>query len=90
MLSQVALYGRTRIEPEVVTLVYGEDKAPDASYAPSGYLSNQDQAVTDIQKATWAHAAGRGFFGLGQGDPENVHAVCQEAVGDMIREANGG
>lgn len=90
MLSAASLYGKTTIEPEVVTLRYGTDQPPGQSYAPTGHLGDDDAKVTDTQKATWAHQQGRAFYGLGQGDPEAVHAVCQEAVGEMIREANGG
>jgi hypothetical protein len=90
MLSEPSLYGKTRIEPEQVTLIYGEDKPPSQSHSPTGYLSPGDAKVTDVQKAQFAHAAGRGFYGIGEGDPENVSKVGQAAVDHWIREAGGG
>lgn len=90
MLSQVALYGRTAIEPEQVTLVYGEDRPPDISRSPTGYIDDGDKKVTDVEKATFAHQQGRDFYGIGQGDPENVTTVAQDNVNQMIIEANGG
>lgn len=58
MLSQESLYGHTTIEPRLVTLRYGTGRAPDRSAAPSGYISDADRAVTDVQKAEWAHGGG--------------------------------
>jgi hypothetical protein len=90
MLSEPSLKGRTRIEPELITMVYGTDSAPSKSYSPTGYLSKSDEKTTDVKKATIAHAAGRGFYGLGQGDPENVAKVGQEYVNEAILEHNAG
>lgn len=90
MLSYVSIYGRTTIAPDVVTLTYGLDKPPDASRSPTGYKDDRDDAVTDVQKATWAHQQSRGFYGLGAGDPENVSKTGQAAIDLMIREAGGG
>jgi hypothetical protein len=91
MLSQASLLGRTEVAGEIVTLRYGTGSAPSGSAAPTGYISEQDKAVTDMQKAQWAHTwqSRRGvlrpFYGMGQGDTEAVVAVCQENLDDYIR-----
>lgn len=90
MLSQQSLYGRTTIESDLITLIYGEDATPSASVSPTGYISEQDKATTDSDKAKWAHEQKREFYGLGEGDPENVSRVCQASLNEMIREANRG
>jgi hypothetical protein len=88
MTSQESLYGRTTIEPEVVTLRYGTGQPPSSSRAPTGYMSKSDRATTDEAKAMHAHSAGRGFYGLGAGDGENVTKVAQENVNELIVATN--
>lgn len=90
LLSEVSLLGRTTVEPSVVTLVYGTDEPPGVSAAPTGELSDKDKSVTDVQKATWAHEQGRGFYGIGPGDAENASRIGQAVIDEMIRQANGG
>ncbi len=94
MLSQTSLYGRTRIEPDQVTLVYGTDTTPVGSAAPSGYLSKSDKSITDTEKAKYAHEGQsakrvkRGFYGFTEEDRTNVINVAQNSLNDLIRETN--
>lgn len=90
MLSAQKLYGRTTIEPRKVTLIYGDQTAPTHSVSPTGYISEKDKKITDVEKAAYAHESGRAFYGIGPGDAENVSAVSQEALNMLIRDANGG
>lgn len=87
LLSQVSLYGKTTIEPRVVTLVYGTDEPPSNSAAPTGYMSDADESVTDTEKAQYAHIKGRGFYGWAAEDKTNVIAVCQENLDGYIKES---
>jgi hypothetical protein len=88
MTSQEALYGRTTIEPELVTLRYGNDTPPSVGKSPTGHISASDKRVTDVEKAMHAHDQGRGFYGVGAGDKAAVIAVAQENLDDYIRERN--
>jgi hypothetical protein len=87
-LSQVSLYGRTTIEPEQVTMIYGTDQPPDQSYSPNKYISESDKETSDVEKGTYLTQQGRSFYGLATSDAENVAAVCQVAINDAITEAN--
>lgn len=90
MLSQESLYGRTRIEPEAVTLVYGTGSPPSSSGAPTGYMSKGDAKTPDTIKAALAHSSNRDFYRANDDDAKNVTAVLQETVNQMIRSCNGG
>lgn len=96
MTSFVSLYGRTTIAPDEVVLRYGTGEPPDSSAAPSGHMSDADRARTDVEKAAYAHAGQsrkgikRPFYGVGQGDPENVAKVAQDNLNEMIKEHNSG
>jgi hypothetical protein len=95
MLSQTSLYGRTTIEPEQVTLRYGTDATPAGSAAPSGTISDADKAVTDTQKASWAHSGQsqqqvvRAFYAATEEDARNVSACAQTNLNQYIRESSG-
>lgn len=88
MLSQQSLYGKTTIEPFRVTLRYGEDTPPSNSKSPTGYISDQDKSVTDVQKATWAHEQGRGFYAATGEDRHNVVGMLQKDLDGYVRERN--
>jgi hypothetical protein len=94
MLSQQSLYGRTRIEPDQVTLVYGTGQPPSGSAAPSGYSSKADRETPDVLKASLAHSGQgrkgirRPFYEATREDAENVSAVAQENLNEYIRETN--
>jgi hypothetical protein len=64
MLSIVSLKGDTRIEKNEVTIGYGTAKPPDGS--STGYLSEADKSITDIEKAYFAARQNRAFFQLDQ------------------------
>jgi hypothetical protein len=85
MLSQESLYGRTTVSRDAVRLVYGTGQPPTVSKAPTGHLSDQDRGVTDVEKAAFAHAQGRSFYGMNAEDEANVTAVFLEAVDRHIR-----
>ncbi len=92
MLSKTSLGAASTITKDEVIVGYGTNQAPDRSYAPTGYISDADKKVTDLQKAEWAHSGGkhgikRQFFGIGAGDAEAVTEVCQKALDEYIRES---
>ena len=54
MLSQKSLYGRTTIDPKLITMIYGTNAPPDRTR--NGVpLSDADKAITDTEKAYYAH-----------------------------------
>ena len=56
MLSEEFLKNRTKIEAKEITMVYGIDKPPEK--AKTGVpLAKANEAVTDVQKAYFAHTA---------------------------------
>ncbi len=56
MLSHLSLIGRTRIAAHEVTMVYGIDAPPSAGGSPTGLVSAADAAITDAEKAAFAHS----------------------------------
>ena len=58
--SQKSLYGRTTIKSKHVTMIYGTNQPPDraAFGSPTAKQFEQDQKVTDTEKAYFAHASG--------------------------------
>jgi hypothetical protein len=97
MLSQLSMEGRSTIEPKQVTMIYGIDKPPVTAPAfgnPDPKLLEQDQKVTDCQKAYFAHTGQskknivRPFYMLIDDDAEKIVELCQENLNDLIRETN--
>jgi len=93
MLGITALKGQTEIEQKKVTLRYGWGAQTHQSFAPTGYLSKQDEKRTDREKAEYAHTGGkhgivRRFYAIGQGDAEAALEVGQGNLNDYIRETN--
>ncbi|MHB8359796.1 MAG: hypothetical protein ACYDCP_09925 [Thermoplasmataceae archaeon] len=91
MLSQLSLFGRTTIEPRLITLRYGIDAPPDRSTSPNGFFDREtDGKVTDLQKAEWAHTQtpdkpARRFYDFGAGDAEALADVARESLHAYIR-----
>jgi hypothetical protein len=91
MVSRLSLYGRTKIEPKLVTLVYGIDAPPDSSAAPTGYISNADKSTTDVRKAYYAHTGQgphgtkRRFYEATNEDAVKLAELVQENLNDYIR-----
>jgi hypothetical protein len=54
MLSRKSLIGRTTIEPDVVTMIYGTGEPPSGT-TTGVKMTAQDEKVTDIEKAYYAH-----------------------------------
>ena len=96
MLSQRSMYGRTRIESKEITMIYGIDKPPDRAVfgTPGEDLFKQDEKVTDVQKAYFAHTGQsakkitRPFYEVNEDDGKAVSELCQETWNDLIRETN--
>lgn len=88
MLSPRSLAGQQDIQDDVVTMQYGTGEYPDSSM--TGYLDADDEAATDIEKATEAHAAGRRFYEL---DEHIIDHYCmpivKESLGQHFRERAG-
>jgi hypothetical protein len=91
MLSQTSLFGRTTIEPRLITMIYGVDAPPDRSASPNGFFDPEtDGKITDVEKAELAHKAGgnrpaRPFYGPGEGDLEALCEVARENLHGYIR-----
>jgi hypothetical protein len=103
MLSQKSLYGRTKIDSKEVTMIYGIDQPPDraAFGSPPAALFARDQKVTDVQKASFAHASGgrnskgqftgggkRRFYEVDESDGQAVMELCQENLVGYITDTN--
>jgi hypothetical protein len=96
MLSQKSLYGRTKIESKQVTMTYGTDTPPDrATFGnPTAKQFAQDQKVTDVQKAHFAHTGQskqkivRPFYQLIDDDADKIVELCQENLNGLIRDTN--
>jgi hypothetical protein len=94
MLSRISLFGRTRVEPQLVTMVYGINKPPWESAAPTGYIDDEDLEVTDTEKGFWAHDGQsqlkikRRFYEINKDDVAAVVKLCQDSLDEMIREFN--
>lgn len=78
MLSVTSLLGNTQVGPELVEMTYGTGTAPVAS--STGYISDEDKAVTDTQKAEWFTESGRPFYELDETIAEEVKKVAVEAL----------
>jgi len=98
MLTYTSLQGdKTTIEKDLVTLRYGIDKATTETYSPVDNRTEKckeaDGKVTDIQKAEYAHTGGRWgkkrpFYAIGEGDAEEITALCQKNLDQYISEKN--
>lgn len=84
MLSTESLYGRTTVTTEGVDMVYGTDEPPMNSSAPSGYMSPEDQEITDVEKAQYAHEQGREFYGTNDQDAEKIKGLIEDAIARHI------
>ena len=93
MLSQKSLYGRTRIAPKEITMVYGTNQPPSGTKT-GVEMTEADKKVTDSQKAYYAHTGQgphgtiRPFYQVNEADGKAVSELCQENLNDMIREEN--
>jgi len=94
MLSEVTLKAKTKIEQMSIEIRPGTDEPPTKSYAPTGYLSKQDMAVTDTDKIRFAHTEtdvkpARRFYAMTLEDARNVRNLCQENLNEYIVENSG-
>ncbi len=93
MLSQLSLYGRTRIDEKEITMIYGVN-APPTRTATGVPLTKADQKVTDVQKAYFAHAGQgkhkitRPFYQVDETDGKAVSELCQANLNEWILETN--
>jgi hypothetical protein len=93
MLSQLSLYGRTRIEPKQITMIYGTNTPPVGgtfgTVRPE--LLVRDQKRTDTQKAYYAHTGQskhkikRPFYDV---DQKIGTAVAELATNRLIEYVN--
>lgn len=80
MLSHESLLGRPQITADQVLMTYGTGSPPARSAAPTGYLSDQDQAITDYEKAQFAHAQDRPFYEV----DDEIERKTIEHVGEYL------
>jgi hypothetical protein len=97
MLSVPSLKGKVIVEPHLVTIEYGTGEPSPAPTHQSGGLGGSParqrikitgghatEAITDIDKATFAAEQGRGFFELDQDICDTNFKHFQEALGAHI------
>jgi len=93
MLSQLSLYGRTTIEPQLVTMKYGLDQPPTQTNTGVP-LAKADEKRTDVQKAYYAHTGQsrkkvlRPFYEVDESDAQAVVELCQDNLNKYIIETN--
>lgn len=96
MLSQTSLYGRTKIEPKIITLIYGTDTPPVRSQggSPTPAMFARDQKVTDVFKAYLAHTGQsqkrivRPFYRLEDDDGIAIRDLCVENLTAYVNATN--
>jgi hypothetical protein len=93
MLSKASMAGNIEITADEVKIGYGLGLPPRAGYSPTGHCSDEDRAVTDREKAEWAHMEtrhrrARPFFGVGEGDAEAVQKVAFENLSTYLDSAH--
>jgi hypothetical protein len=92
--NRQSLFGKTTIEPQLVTLRYGTGEIATRTSAPTGYFPEADQKKTDIEKAFFAHhgqsmhKVRRPFYEINDSDAVAVDELCQYNLNNMIRETN--
>jgi hypothetical protein len=96
MLSRLSLFGRTTIEPKLITMIYGTDTPPtDCAYgSPPPDVFARDERVTDTFKAHLAHTGQsrlrikRPFYELDDTIAAQVLAVTVAALTAYINASN--
>lgn len=92
MLSEPSLFGQTQVEPKRVLMRYGLDeaardcKSPTDNRTPS--QKRGDAAVTDRQKAGYAHELGRDFYELDDQIVAALVAEIENRLATYIRDHN--
>ncbi len=86
MLSEKSCFGNTVVTAKLVEIHYGIDAPPSRCDSPTDNRTpsqkKADAAVTDRQKAGWAHKKGRPFFEL---DDDIEAAVVKEAETFLVK-----
>jgi hypothetical protein len=96
MLSQLSLYGRTRIDSKLITMIYGINQPPTrATFGDPGEKNfERDKKVTDTFKAYLAHTGQsrqqikRPFYEVDESDGQAVMELCQENLAEYITDTN--
>src|SRR5262249_31679475 len=92
MLSQQSLIGRTQVEADQITMVYGTGMAANRSATGQGFDSRRDDA-TDVEKARFAHEGQsrrkvqRPFYELDETISQAVKEEIAEALQDYLETA---
>ena len=89
MLSQASLFGQTQVQAKLVEMRYGTGQPPQRNYSPVDNRTpsdiKADEAITDIEKAWFAHTTGdRPFYEADQGMEDEVIAEADRALADYI------
>ena len=93
MLSLESLKGRPEIDEHTILMHYGTGDPPQTSAAPTGYLSDEDQKITDVEKAQFAHASdehrpARPFYELDDDIRRAAIEVAADALAQYLTDAN--
>lgn len=88
MLSLESLIGEVDVKADEVTMTYGKDLPPTRSSA-SGYISDQDKAVTDRQKMGWMKDKGVNIYKLSDLVRQRAFELIREWFARVIREKGG-
>jgi hypothetical protein len=83
LLSLLSLFGRTTVTDELVEMRYGIDQPPTSAFNGTD-LTDEDLAVTDVQKAGWCEVT-RPFYGLDDGIRDKAQATADEALHDYLK-----
>jgi hypothetical protein len=95
MLSQLSLYGKTTIEPELVTMVYGTDTVTERAVFGGNHTASdlaRDQKKTDTEKAYLAHTGQsvhkilRPFYELDDEITQDIRKLIERALTDYLGE----
>jgi hypothetical protein len=86
MLSEISMRGRTEYGPTEIVMKYGTGDPPSSSASPNQYLSEQDQAITDVDKAYYAtNSHDRPFYEIDDEIEEAVLEEVAEALAEYIQ-----
>lgn len=91
MLSHLSLLGQPDVQETEILMRYGTGQAPGVStWSPEDHRTPgeraADSAVTDQQKAMWAHEKNRGFYEADSVMRDRVIEAAGDALATYLRE----
>ena len=96
MLSQQSLYGRTSIDSELITMIYGTNQSPRRAKLgdPGEENLHRDKKVADTFKAYLLQTGQsrqqikQPFYEVDESDEQAVMKLCQENLAEYITDTN--